>query len=84
MCRKRFTIFGRSTVLEKKKYMEERYDKYISDSYRAMERTNFYDAIYLTGYSDSECRCAVAVVMLLSASGNQQILTFLECLPEQQ
>ncbi len=29
----------------KEKYMEERYDKYISDSYRAMERTNFYDAI---------------------------------------
>ena len=59
----------------KEKYMEERYDKYISDSYRAMERTNFYDAIYSPVILILNA-VVVAVVMLLSASGNQQILTF--------
>ena len=55
----------------KEKYMEERYDKYISDSYRAMERTNFYDAIYSPVILILNA-VVVAVVMLLSASGNQQ------------
>ena len=50
--------------------MEERYDKYISDSYRAMERTNFYDAIYSPVILILNA-VVVAVVMLLSASGNQ-------------
>lgn len=59
----------------KEKYMEERYDKYISDSYRAMERTNFYDAIYSPIILILNA-VVVAVVMLLSASGNRQILTF--------
>ena len=59
----------------KEKYMEERYDKYISDSYRAMERTNFYDAIYSPVILILNA-VVVAVMMLLSASGNQQILTF--------
>ena len=30
--------------LAREKYMEERYDTYIGESYQAMERTNFYDA----------------------------------------
>ena len=33
-------------TLGKEAYMEQRYDDYIEDSYRAMEKTNFYDAIY--------------------------------------
>ena len=33
-------------TLGKERYMEQQYDRYIGDSYRAMERTNFYDAIY--------------------------------------
>lgn len=32
--------------LAKEAYMEERYDTYIGESYAAMERTNFYDAVY--------------------------------------
>ena len=32
--------------LKKEAYMEEQYDIYIGQSYQAMERTNFYDAIY--------------------------------------
>ena len=59
----------------KEKYMEERYDKYISDSYRAMERTNFYDAIYSPMILILNA-VVVAVVMLLSASGDQQVLAF--------
>ena len=59
----------------KEKYMEERYDKYISDSYQAMERTNFYDAIYSPVILILNA-VVVAVVMLLSASGNQQVLAF--------
>ena len=59
----------------KEKYMEGRYGKYISASYRAKERANFYDAIY-SPVILILIAVVVAVVMLLSASGNQQILTF--------
>ena len=60
--------------LGKEAYMEERYDQYISESYRAMERTNFYDAIYSPVILILNA-VVVAAVMLLSASGNAQILT---------
>ncbi len=33
-------------ILHKERYMEERYDEAIQGSYRAMERSNFYDAVY--------------------------------------
>ncbi|MEE0817085.1 MAG: ABC transporter ATP-binding protein [Coprococcus catus] len=61
--------------LEKEKYMEKRYDTYISESYQAMERTNFYDAIYSPVILILNA-VVVAAVMLLSASGNPHILTF--------
>ena len=32
--------------LSKENYMEKRYDEYIQQSYHAMEKTNFYDAVY--------------------------------------
>lgn len=32
--------------LSKEAYMEKRYDEYIGEGYQAMERTNFYDAVY--------------------------------------
>ena len=57
------------------KYMEKRYDTYISESYYAMERTNFYDAIYSPVILILNA-VVVAVVMLLSASGNPHVLTF--------
>ncbi|MDY4743408.1 MAG: ABC transporter ATP-binding protein [Lachnospira sp.] len=56
------------------KYMTRKYNYYIEDSYKAMEKTNFYDAVYspviliLNAF-------VVAVVMLLSASGNVRILS---------
>lgn len=61
--------------LAKEKYMEKRYDTYISESYQAMERTNFYDAIYSPVILILNA-VVVAAVMLLSASGNPHILTF--------
>ena len=60
--------------LGKENYMEKRYDQYIGESYRAMEKTNFYDA----GYSPVILvlnAIVVAVVMALSASGNPKALS---------
>ena len=67
--------------LAKEAYMEERYDTYIGESYAAMERTNFYDAVYSPVILILNA-VVVAVVMLLSASGNHTVLTFFECLLE--
>ena len=61
--------------LAREKYMEERYDTCIGESYQAMERTNFYDAIYSPVILILNA-VVVAVVMLLSASGNKTVLTF--------
>ena len=55
-------------------YMERRYDRCIGDSYAAMERTNFYDAIYSPVVLALNA-VVVGIVMLLSASGNATILT---------
>lgn len=60
--------------LGKEKYMEKRYDEYISDSYKAMEKTNFYDAVYSPVILILNA-VVVAVVMLFSASGNAKVLT---------
>ncbi len=61
--------------LAKEKYMEERYDTYIGESYAAMEKTNFYDAVYSPVIFILNA-VVVAIVMLLSASGNRTVLTF--------
>ena len=60
--------------LGKEKYMEKRYDEYISDSYKAMEKTNFYDAVYSPVILILNA-VVVAVVMLFSASCNAKVLT---------
>ena len=60
--------------LQKEKYMTERYDRYIGESYRAVEQSNFYDAIYSPVILILNA-VVVAVVMLLSASGNAKVLT---------
>lgn len=60
--------------LGKEKYMDKRYDEYISDSYKAMEKTNFYDAVYSPVILILNA-VVVAVVMLFSASGNAKVLT---------
>ena len=61
-------------TLGKGRYMEQRYDEYIAESYRAVDRTNFYDAIYSPVILILNA-IVVAVVMLFSASGNAKVLT---------
>lgn len=61
--------------LGKEKYMEEKYDTYIEESYRAIEKTNFYDALYSPVILITNA-VVVAVVMMLSASGSKNVLLF--------
>lgn len=61
-------------TLGKERYMEQRYDEYIAESYRAVDRTNFYDAIYSPVILILNA-VVVAVVMLFSVSGNARVLT---------
>lgn len=60
--------------LSRESYMERKYDEYLGDSYRAMERTNFYDAAYSPVVLILNA-VVVASVMLLSASGSPRVLT---------
>ena len=55
-------------------YMERRYDERIRESYAAVEKTNFYDAIYSPVVLLLNA-AVVGIVMLLSASGNAKVLT---------
>ena len=55
-------------------YMERRYDERIGESYAAVEKTNFYDAIYSPMVLMLNA-AVVGIVMLLSASGNAKVLT---------
>ena len=55
------------------RYMERRYDRCIGESYAAVEKTNFYDAIYSPVVLLLNA-AVVGIVMLLSASGKAQIL----------
>ena len=56
-------------------YRERRYDRCIGAGYAAMERTNFYDALYSPVVLVLDA-VVVGVVMLLSASGDPTVLTF--------
>lgn len=62
-------------TLGKENYMEQRYDEYICESYAAIEKNNFYDAVYSPIILILNA-IVVAVVMLFSASGNQSVLIF--------
>ena len=55
-------------------YMQKRYDRRIGESYAAVEKTNFYDAIYSPAVLVLNA-AVVGAVMLLSASGNAHVLT---------
>lgn len=59
--------------LGKEKYMAQRYNRAIVDSFRAVAKTNFYDAVYSPVILWLNAG-VVAVVMLLSASGEADIL----------
>lgn len=55
-------------VLLREKYMEQRYDDYISESYRATDKSNIYDSIYspIVIFVSS---CVIAVMMVCAAMG---------------
>ena len=55
-------------VLLREKYMEQRYDDYISESYRATDKSNLYDSIYspIVIFVSS---CVIAVMMVCAAMG---------------
>ena len=55
-------------VLHRETYMERRYDDYISDSYRATNKTNIYDSIYspIVIFISS---CVISVMMVCAAMG---------------
>ena len=55
------------------RYMERRYDRRIGESYAAVEKTNFYDAIYSPVVLVLNA-AVVGIVMLLSASGKAEVL----------
>jgi len=55
-------------TLRKERYMEERYDEAIQESYRAMERSNFYDAVY-SPIILTISAAVVAVMMTASSLG---------------
>ena len=55
-------------------YMSARYDRRIGESYAAVEKTNFYDAVYSPVVLTLNA-AVVGVVMLLSSSGDARVLT---------
>lgn len=59
----------------KEKYMEKRYDKLIGESYRYVEKSNFYDAVY-SPIIVTVSAVIVAIMMVLSARGGQMQLFF--------
>ena len=61
-------------TLGKETYMETRYDGALGESYRAIEGTNFYDALYSPVILTVNA-AVVGAVMLLSASGDPAVLT---------
>lgn len=52
--------------LLRQQYMESRYDGYIQDSYRAMEKSNLYDSVYspIVVFTSS---CVIAAMMVFSS-----------------
>ena len=66
-CQKHCTTSAPFTASAKRSTLEKRYDTYINkESYRALEKTNFYDAVYFPVILITNA-VVVAVVMLLSA-----------------
>lgn len=52
----------------KQKYMEQKYDDYIQESYQAVEKSNLYDSVYspIIIFISS---CVISVMMILSSMG---------------
>lgn len=57
-------------TLFRQKYMEEKYDDYIEESYRATDKSNLYDSIYspIVIFISS---CVIAIMMICAATSGQ-------------
>lgn len=57
-------------TLFKQKYMEEKYDDYIEESYKAINKSNLYDSIYspIVIFISS---CVIAIMMIFAATGGE-------------
>lgn len=57
-------------TLFRQKYMERKYDHYMEESYRAMDKSNLYDSIYspIVIFISS---CVIAVMMICAAMGGE-------------
>lgn len=66
------TIHNIRTIhsLFRQKYMEEKYDAYIQESYRALDKSNWYDSVY-SPIVVFVSACVIAVMMVLAASGGE-------------
>lgn len=66
------TIHNIRTVhtLFRQKYMEEKYDSYIEESYRALNQSNWYDSVY-SPIVVFVSACVIAVMMVLAAQGGE-------------
>ena len=62
-------------VFGKEGFMRKRYDRTLQEGYTAMERTNFYDALYSPVILITDA-LVTGVVMLLSASSGPEVRTF--------
>ncbi len=62
-------------VFGKEGFMRKRYDRTLQEGYAAMERTNFYDALYSPTILITDA-LVTGVVMLLSASSSPEVRTF--------
>lgn len=58
-------------VLQKERYMEEKYDEKIGESYNAIEKANFYDSIYSPTIIVIST-ILIACMMILAASGGKR------------
>lgn len=62
-------------TFRKEKFMENRYDNYIKESYSYIEKSNFYDAIY-SPIIIFVSAVLIAIMMMLSASGGEMQMFF--------
>lgn len=61
--------------LHKEMYMEEKYSEFLEDSYKAVNKTNFYDAVYSPVILISNA-LTIAIVMVLSSLKNGEVQLF--------
>ncbi|MEE8808463.1 MAG: ABC transporter ATP-binding protein [Lactimicrobium sp.] len=67
-------------TLQAESFMAERYDESLDDSFRAIEKTNFFDAVYSPAILITNA-AVTTLVYILSASGSPIVLSFFGMTP---